>query len=294
MLARSIKSRLHPELNLINRYMLDVTVRSSSIFARVPEEADEDDDHPLVALGAVNSTLLRSVQEVVWRKFSRSNSRQRHYHRGDAHLKDRVLSRMVGRLVIQRNLRKSDADWKVFFTTIPIQVGPWKFTSVPEDWRFEPGTCHAYFAIRQRNIPTLLDWYETAREQGWHLTPDERYRPDELIYGMIHELIQIQVPNWREGDRVISLARATCWRGDRQVGLSGLTEIDRRKPIKLTQPGDEPNIKLEFIPLQHIETQVMMAPVVTGWKDKSHRPKDKENIDPVVSEHRFFAIPLQI
>jgi hypothetical protein len=278
---------VYAELNLVNRYVMDVAIRSSKIYRLAPvdeDDTDESDEHPLVPLGAVNSTLLRGVQVVRWPPQGLNNNNSaRVVGPGLAHIKARYFSKILGQEVVGRNAGQRDVSWHGRQTDSPVHVGPWKFTTVPERFtkprgpeaplqiiQITPGTCHAYFAIRAKNIPTLTG------------TDDQ---PEDLIFGIIHHFIRLHTPFWLPEDRVHEIADCTCWRVD-WTALGGLMQIKLGDYIKMKQ-GDS-LVKLRYIPLRYIETQVMMAPVVKNWE---RAPGEG---DPYASSELFYAIPLQV
>ena len=91
-MARSIKSRSAPELNLVNRYLLSAYLKRPVVSVRGDdeEEALQDEAHPLVPLGAVNSLSNRESQPLIWPKFTKATSVQL-YKNSSSHMVERVF-----------------------------------------------------------------------------------------------------------------------------------------------------------------------------------------------------------
>ena len=242
-LARTIKSRSHPEENLVNRYLLSAGVTRGNNFTVIDaDEEDEDDAHPLVPLGAVNSTSNKAIQEPRWPKLTKYNSRFLHQPAPERIL-DRILQPYVGRTIAQRN-HGQDHQYAVRGTYNPVHIGPWKFTTYPFDdvKRPKPGTNHSYFAIRGKNVIHHSEWVSRmlsipgSEEAEWFEYKFADYDPEELLIGQFHRFIDVSVPGWKEADRVHEIGQCTLWQG-LSPGSNDVLDNRYLRPF-LREPGE--------------------------------------------------------
>src|SRR4051794_7321163 len=100
-LARSIKSRSHPALNLVNRYRLEVAVAAPTGEDMEAMLEDETEAHPLCALGALPSLISR--EHVRWPQLlTRWSSWPMHKNIDVSRATDVLLS-MLGKDIMDRN-----------------------------------------------------------------------------------------------------------------------------------------------------------------------------------------------
>lgn len=271
-LARTIKSRVHPEENLVNRYMLAAGVMQRNRLYTSPEEAvDESEEHPLVPLGSVNSSSNQEVQEVRWPILGKNNSRLM-FTRTHAKVSGRVFKRMIGAAACARNVNKPNSFKCQGTTTSAVQIGPWKFQTMPKPKKnkpvvVKPGTSHAYFAIRIRFVPHFMEWAARYPERA-----GEDFDPDKLLFGQFHRFVQLKIPQWNDADREHELGECTLWESlENQTG-SDLPIIDLGDDLRLDDEAAV-NRKVQYIPLQRVETIAAIGPVVQGWADRTKRGK---------------------
>lgn len=321
-LSRTIKSRVHPEENLVNRYLLAAGVTQRDVFTELDaDEIAEDESHPLVPLGAVNSTSNRTIQQPIWPKLTKSNSRFIE-HTGRQRVAQRILQPYVGSIVVQRNFGRSHRYF-ARGTCNPVRIGPWKFTteSLMDIIRPRPGTNHSYFAIRARHVIHEAEWVTRmqaeAPERMWYGDMHRsQYDPDQLLIGQFHRFISLRTDGWMEGDNFHQIGECTIWRpikdDDEGMQAQGLNNIgmnhQRAHPVtpdvliidlKRYLLYDLPEVyegrhphrggkKIKYIPLQHVETQVALGPMIANRK--VDRPRGAPV--PLFPEHIFYAAML--
>jgi hypothetical protein len=286
-LARTIKNRKDPEQNLVNRYMLGIGTQHSLLRSTEDDLLDESDEHPLVPLGAVNSTLIQAVLPIRWPALTKQNHRRLYKDHSYSHISSRVFTPLLGVGIVKRNHGKANS-FKGYGTDSPVHVGAWKFHSTPLDDGFIAGTCHSYFAIRAKWIHTEADWHATAEPED----PDrvDEYDPEQLLFGMIHRFIRLETVYWNNDDRLHLIAQCTLWR-PRATSLCGYPLIHPTEDVVTVPDANGNGVKAQFIPLRHIETQVMFGPVVTGWKDRT-KPREKDR--DIRHTGKYVAIALQL
>jgi hypothetical protein len=250
-LGRTIKSRKHPEQNLVNRYLLVTSVHSQDLKASAAEAEEDAEPHPLVPLGAVNSSRIRTLRPVVFPALTKHNSRVRYRDHGQGHVRDRIFVRYLGEEVTARNDGLPRGDWRVRETlsAVAVRVGPWKFGTGEDHETIVPGTCNAYFSILAKNIPAYADAHGDSAE----------FVPSRLFYGMIHKFVEVTCPQWLPADQVHHLAYCSIWR--RVEGPAAMTKSGFRA-IDVTCRLEVNGKPVHFIPLKHIHTQVMLAPTL--------------------------------
>lgn len=289
-LARTIKSRSEPEENLVNRYLLAAGVTHTNAFVEIDaEEAEEEDAHPLVPLGAVNSTSNRAVQNTVWPILTKRNSRFLHADsdRPLAHrskVPERILQQYVGVDAIQRNQRVAH-HFKARGTYNAVHIGPWKFTTIPASEVTTPrtGTNHSYFAIRAKHIVHEFEYMRKLEEteEGRAEKRSIGYDPEELIFGQFHRFIQLNIPFWSKEDSEHRLGQCTLWRPLHwnRPAADGLPHhfkrtgqpaiIDLRQSNVLVRNRQGALVQVKYVPLKHIETIVAIAPMITSLVDEN-------------------------
>lgn len=259
-LARTIKSRNHPELNLVNRYRLSASVKYCKLVEEDDEDEPEEADQSLLLL---NPSMV-DQHTIVWPpQFTRNNCRVL-YKKRISHIVERVFTPLLGATVVARNVGKPNAfRCTGTINNTSVRIGPWKF--VASDFQageFKPGVCHSYFSIRAENIPHEREWF--AREGG-PITgrvcgrKKDKYKQDELYYGQFHRFVHLSIPGWN--DKVHQLGRCTLWRACTKQRGTGLPVINRDQPVMYLDAKQKPR-KMEWIPLVHVETIVAFGPLV--------------------------------
>lgn len=261
-------------------------------YGDVDEDEDDDNAHPLVPLGAINSSS--SSQTVTWPQFHKSNSRLKYLHCAGNFV--RTFLPMLGARVVETNRGCSNRDYicHEIRESVSITLGPWTFEARRFSEPFAGGKNRSYFAIRESRVHQLAD--RDYEEEKVDIPEDVE---DELLIGQFHRFLHLSTPRWNLTQH--SIGQCTLWR---PFGRSntGFPIIDRGDPIvldRLEKDGlDERPMqytKVQFVNLQHVETAVAIAPIITGWAKRPLPARGVLNNLPQLSTiKRFLAMPLQI
>lgn len=239
-LARNIKSRVHAEMNLVNRYTVFVAVNRRLIrdlnldsidVDLEPDDLKEDEAYPLVPLGSIHSRSNNSLQSIRWPNLRKQNTRQMvsdlDHDRFDNTIR-RVLIPMIGPTVYKRNaalhaeaLARAPPTYgrapsfsyiSSYFTCVGtganVTIGSYRFTcrSLWEDRRHKyvsAGTCHSWFAIRVRHVPNYFEEMSAKAERGE--VDDDEFDPDEYVYGKFHTFCKLNMQFWNGEDREMAI-----------------------------------------------------------------------------------------
>ncbi len=279
-MARSIKSRSAPELNLVNRYLLSAYLNRRVVDVRAAgeEEALEEEAHPLVPLGAVNSLSNRESQPLVWPHFTKATS-EILYKNVYSHLSERVIRPMLGKKMSDANRNAVHSDCVIRSTWSPVQIGPWTFRL--SDLKLDrqrgfhtAGTCDSLFTIKHEYVHDI----ETVEyECKQHM--DEPLQAGELLYGKLHRFIEVSLPHWSE--KVYRMGECTLWRA---LGVHPITYLPF---LNLNQPLNfNTNKQVAYVPLHRIASAFAMAPDVSGWKEQIEEKGDS----PLRAKHDAAAL----
>ena len=283
---------------MVNRYRLSASMgRGGFSLVDVNEDpSNEDQAHPLVPLGEIrqahlgpinsqSDALVNGRQVTSWPILNKNNSRYL-YRQTHTHVPDVVFKPMLGEEVYERN--KGRVGGNIFVargTTSRVRVGPWTFhaSDLEDDKRLSyvsVGTCHSFFAIRNKWVPQML---------GTGLLAFPGWTPESLLYGKFHRFVQLDTPRWLPGDQRHYVGQCTLWNPEwDDMENCGLDVIHLDEPLEYF---DDKRIKrkLEWVPLDRIETMCMVGPKVKGWK----RRRGGEQPD-LVTGFEFYVMPLQL
>jgi hypothetical protein len=279
-LARTAKSRVHTEKNLVNRYLHEQSFAIDILQA----DSLEDGQHPLVPLGSVNSEVDSAA--VLWPQLSRFNSSK--VFQASTHLRTRVLDRLFGQAMCALHALHSTSSFSCRGTTRSVQVGRWKFSTraVDHDDDAAGGKSSAYwFCIRARNVPKWVDHRANMHEQRRIPEDEVKALGDRLLYGTFQQFLEVKLPEWPEPDNHFFMGQCKLYSSHLYDGVSpaNLPVINLDEPVAhWSGKGDEMRIVRElFIQLRHVESAVAVAPHVQ-WKPPTSRrghaeamPRDK-------------------
>ena len=257
-LGRSTKSKSHPSLNLVNRYLQSASVHRTNVFARTDDldaedEADEGDVHPLVPLGPVHSRSNFGSQRMVFRKMTPATSSWLHKPWAPfSKPVERRLRPWLGGEICDRHAR-AQHDFSAQESRAPVQIGPWTFRPTPSHHLlYTPGTCNSWFSIERKYVPHHV---EAIQAEGKEAEAD--WNGDDLLYGKLHSFIEIKIPNWTHpvDDSLHRIAECTLWETD-WTEATGLIRVRLDKPLCL----NDNKLNLCYIPMHRIAAQVAIAP----------------------------------
>jgi hypothetical protein len=272
-LGRNTKSKSHPSLNLVNRYLQSAGVHRSNVFAQgngvldADNEADENDVHPLVPLGPVHSRSNLGSHRMVWRKMTPATSTWLHrMHSPLAKPVERRLRPWLGREICERHAR-AQHHFSAQSSRSPVQIGPWTFRPTPSHHQLhESGTCNSWFSIERKYVPHHVEEIQAEGKEA-----EANWDGDELLYGKLHSFIEIKIPCWTKpvDDSVHHIAECTLWETVWTEPATGLIQIDLEKPLCLNQNKHH----ISFVPMHRIAAQVAIAPRVVILVDAPEATK---------------------
>ena len=278
-IARTAKSRLHTEKNIINRYLQEQACAIDLLAVDVKQAGD----HPLVPLGSVNSSS--TADKVVFPELTKGNSKREKIN--SSHVRQRSLVPMLGPELCDRN-KHNGAVHLCRRTTRRIRIGAWKFSCGDVDDESDsddenPGsssltrTCSSWFSIRAGNVPLFMQREkEILVEKG--NPPDVvedllAARAKQLLYGMFFGFIELQLLQWEPGDRWFQLGHCVLFRRLELPAAGQLDLIDTGHALKwipgYDRDSDKPlyNSPIEYVQLKHVEGMVAVAPHVEWIPD---------------------------
>ena len=278
--SNKIKSRKHPEENLLNRYLRGVATRGVG-FGRGGDEDDSEDDseanvdpHPLVRQDARNSSAMID-RTVVWPTRSSAKTQK---HRLDvirvddgavdaAHTADvaaaaapaadavpaaAVISTNddIVRLRMQLYLGAAEcllhagksAAYEVIDIISPVRVGIWKFGLKEREVQRRIGkTRTSWFRIRMSKVP-----------QYRNPAPDS----DDFFYGRIQRFTELTVRGWR--DAPYQLAHVELYVGSEPDASSGLVQIDTQILLKCVT-ADGHRVPISYVQVKDLDSCIAVA-----------------------------------
>lgn len=280
-IARSAKSRLHTEKNIINRYLQEQACAIDLLAVDVKQAGV----HPLVPLGSVSSAS--QSDKVVFPELTKGNSKREKI--SYSHMRQRTLLPMLGPELCNRNKDNGSAHL-CRRTTRRIRIGAWKFSCGDVDDESDsddenPGsssssltrTCASWFSIRAGNVPLFMQREKEILEEQ-RKPPDVvegllAARANQLLYGKFIGFLQLQLHGWEPGDRWFQLGHCVLFRRLEIPEVGQLELIDAARWLKWI-PGydrdtDEQlyNSPIEYVQLKHVEGMVAVAPHIEWIPD---------------------------
>lgn len=279
-IARTAKSRLHTEKNIINRYLQEQACAIDLIAVDVKTAGE----HPLVPLGSVSSSS--EANKVVFPELTKGNSKREKI--GYSHTRQRTLLPMLGPELCDRN-KLNGSVHLCRRTTRRIRIGAWKFSCGDVDDESDsddenPGssaltrTCSSWFSIRAGNVPLfMLREAQIIKEQG--RVPEAEHeallaaRSQQLLYGMFFGFLELQLHEWLPGDRWFQLGHCVLFRRLEIPGAGQLDLIDTAHSLKWIPGYDRDtekelrNAPIDYVQLKHVEGMVAVAPHIEWIPD---------------------------
>jgi len=266
------------------------------------DDEDESSAHPLVRLGAINSftdtAQLGLAQTVILPKLTKNNTRRLYRDSSKKKYLDQVIQPLIGVEVCKRNARKG-TYFECTAITGTVQIGGWKFTPHGNGTdvgvqHITTGTCSAWFAIKTKYVPHLIE------SGAIHVLPSlmkihDEWTEDTVIYGKFHRFLKLVLPYWHEtgvyDDREHLLGECTLWYADRS-SFTGLPMIDLEH--HLTYPvGNNQFRECSYVPLKWVESMLAVAPVVKGWPQTA-AARQAINQAQISTDSHLFVMPLQL
>lgn len=264
--VRHIKSRKHPEKNIVNRVMLEsaaklqASIDGHTLQAQAEEERDADDDAAgyAVAPSCTNSLILPGT--IRWPALNDDNSATLQSVRSMTKLERAEF--LVQRVGMQTCLVHA-ADvitappLVVQMDSSKIWIGAWCYaTSTREKRNRKMITTQSWFAILARNVHGYVEAAERMKELDPELVVEDQVAG--YLYGRLRMFNHITVQGWNCNPFSI----AQCWlfkpvSTDPQTGLSTINVSQRHE------------LTFEYVDMSKIECPIALGPVVTGWNKDS-------------------------
>jgi hypothetical protein len=279
-LSSSIKSRQHPEENLLNRYLRSVATRGVGFTAAEAELEDDAiapaDVHPLIHNDARNSMV--DSQTIVWPAvLTRSNSLPSDIPRvAMEHIRGRIIFPMLGQEECDEHLLKSCA-FTFSYIMVKVRVGNWRYSffeceeviynAEDEDPRLNRSmgkTRASWFTVHSRDVPH----YQRT-------SPDDA---NEYVYGRIIRFAQLTIPAWRA--EPFLLAKVYIYDNQGVEPVTGFNIINTIRPCKYTDKDGRSRF-IEYIQVKHLRGCIAVAPVNT--------PHRADIISPVL-----YVLPIEV
>lgn len=285
-LGRTIKSRKHPEKNLVNRYAFTFSIRPPNILKH--QYTDSDDSNPLSAFSLQSSHLNKGAAVVIFPYFTRNKCRHMFKDLAAKDIMNNMFYPMLGNKVLTAN-RKNTNEFTCISTYSYVRIGAWRFqTGDEDDDSIEVGATNSYFSIRAKNIPVYHEYHTQHKHDG-----DDIYDGEELLIGQFTRFMQLTLTNWKP---IIHHAGKCRLYRIHSHSISGSPIINMKEDDSRAQYYD---IKMKcmrpvvFVPLQHVESMIAVAPRMAGWKDRTiESNKDKQQ--EIKQTDEWIAMPLQL
>lgn len=295
-LSSSIKNRRTPEINLVNRYLLNLATHQSDAAADAgAAAADEEyqESHPLVIRAQATNSQLQGGR-VFWPAATKNNRRRHAQFDAVSHARSRVLEPMLGRIECElyRGVSTAFTLWNY---RISVQVGRWRYnTADREDRGRQVGKSRtSWFRIRAKNVPnwdaaaydahlkrveekfqmdvdagkrTKRSRYAAAEDTEPLLSfPEERWAeewdPEAFIYGRIinFTLLEMLDAKWAKTYQLARVRLYCSRRVDKPTQLP-LIALDLDQIFHITRE-DKKVEETEYIQVQHLDSLIGIAPI---------------------------------
>lgn len=276
-LGSTIKSKRHPETNLVNRYLLNVATRT---FRATSSDSDYDALHPLI----IPPHLVHSNVDshcVLWPQKTKKNSQrtQRHMTNLD-HVRERHYIPILGPAVLAAHPRLSP-QFELVFYRISLQVGRWTYSSRAKEDGLQVGKSRSsWFRIRSEHVPhfdadALVDHVDTvelrltrdlqfgarrARPHRRNLRSLKEMANTPFVYGRVLNFATLTISGWKtfhlaRVELFLSAAFAT-W-------AHGLVTLDLGYDQLHFRPGGPGSFRkpIEYVQAQYLDAPIGLAPV---------------------------------
>ena len=278
--VRHIKSRKHPENNIMRRMLWERSVEMQRIITsgRIDQQLPADDEDNGVAPSCTHSAV--ATDKVFWPALTKNNSQIVHGGKPPApRCKSNhsccvaLLNKYLGAHFVKAEGLTAAIGLKVLRTdSIKLAVGAWRYaTFVREEKNKRMKTTQAWFAISARHVPIFAD---KCRE----LFGDDEQRLN-VAFSMVFY------------GRFRAFLRLTTTAGHKHLDLS-LAECDIYRPISthpltrlatLSTEEEAHNYLGTHINVCHILCPIARGSVFDNWQKFKHDPKNEQPV--LVPDH---------
>lgn len=270
--VRHIKSRKHPEKNIINRVMLETAVQMQKLSheADVRQQGadDEDVDYP-VAPSCTNSLVAAGA--IRWPRLSRENHQQ---HKEILKYTDAVrsayLTELLGACVCALNTDRSSAGPILLqMESSKVWIGAWAYaTSVRENRNMNKITSQSWFAILAKDVHGHVD--AAHRMHALDGSVGVAARTSGYLYGRLRRFNLLTIAGWVGSP--FSIAQCWLFQPRSTCPHTGLSTIN-------VSAGCEINAR--YVDMSKIVCPIALGPVVTGW----HQTKAEQELITTPNEY---------
>jgi hypothetical protein len=266
--ASTVRSKVHPEENLMNRYLRSCATRGAGFTAsRVSIDIDtggvaevhtddgsvteSDDPHPLVRMDARNSMVDEA--RIIWPKVNSRNTKGRVDVAAEVALDQ--LQKMLGPAICEEYRGRSPA-----FTLRPmhsdVRKGLWLLgRKEREDTRSTSKTISSWFSIPSVHVPHYAVPVRPAYDRG--MFSNRHLEVNPILYGRIHSFVEVIVPTWRP--EPFRLAKGLFYAGDHCERYTRFHCVDTLAPL-VSLAG----VLLEYVQVKDILGSVAVAPILSS------------------------------
>jgi hypothetical protein len=263
-LSSTIKSRRHPEANLVNRYLRSCATRSGSFNIDAAESSDDDakydgdevaddgilvaDPHPLVRLDARNSAV--DADRVLWPSKNPS-SQARPTPFGNTAESLVLLQAMLGAQLCAQYVGRDNSFTEMKMLK-PVIVGLNKLCASEKENKKTVGlTRSCWFRMARNDMPHAA--IPPQRDRGYIIPSTD------AVFGCIHSFAEVHVPGWC--DTAFHLAAVELYDGSDAEKYTGYPIINTSRPLR----SHADNV-IRYIQVKYVQALVAIAPV--KWKNE--------------------------
>jgi hypothetical protein len=249
--VRSIKSRKHPEKNLMNRMMLESRVHLLHSLDRGTRGDEEEPEYVMVDSG-INSAVQPG--KVRWPKLNRDNSKLLHkdlaLHPANVWA---LMTEMVGAQVCELYRDKTVNQFTcVGMNSSKVWIGKSRYsTAIREGRNQKLRTSQSWFAIKAEDVPQWVALTHKRHESEPDYSVEEALAG--YLYGRFRMFFHVTVVGWRA--EPFQLAQCSLYRGSGRNEHTKLETIN----IETAERG------VEYVDLTKVAFPLALGPVVTGW-----------------------------
>ena len=300
-LARTVKSKVHPEKCLVNRYIHEQAFAVGVLSAANDDDAAADADaHPLIPSGSIN---WDSRRKIVFPLLTKSNSSAVFTQRSN--LRTRVLDPLLGRHICKLHVDDSTASFSCRSTTRAVQIGHWTFRprtlvdDVVADDSAGGKSSSCWFFIRAKNVPKWIERLEDVRRNAADQAKADKdflEQSERMLYGCFLAFHEVRLPQWPGHDRLLLGEAVLYWVQHRNAASQPI--IDMKWPCKWLRPGtagaDPTAAYVKYFRLADVEGAAAIAPEIK-WEHARNKRGNKVGLPhATVEEDRFIVLELQV
>lgn len=269
--VRHIKSRKHPEKNVMVRMLWERSVHQQRI-STLGIEPQCDDEDVGVAPSCTNSSTPSGT--VYWPALTRNNSRIAHGSsqdrcKGDHSCCVALLTAYLGRDRAKEVLAGAEHAIQLKVLTMDaskLTIGTWTYaTCLRESKSQNLKTSQAWFAISARHVPKFADRVRELAKDDVDPAPLESHL-SRIFYGRFRSFARVTVSGAQPGPVDFSIAECDIFRPVSTHEITGLSTFSTDEE-EFNYPG-------AHVEMRHVICPIARGPVFNGWKEHKDDPKN--------------------